>query len=52
MSQTRIVLPVKYKPKAQEILDQTGIESLSQLFTIFIVNYGDKLVTNIKGEQP
>lgn len=52
MTQTRIVLPAKYKPKAQEILEQTGIESLSQLFAIFIVNYGDQLVINIKGNQP
>lgn len=51
MTQTRIVLPIKYKPKAEEILEQTGIESLSQLFTIFIVNYGDLLVINIKGEK-
>ena len=50
MSQTRIVLPAKYKPKAQEILEQTGIESLSQLFIIFLVNYGDQLKVNIKGE--
>lgn len=50
MSQTRIVLPGKYKPKAQEILDQTGIESLSQLFIIFLVNYGEQLKVNIKGE--
>jgi hypothetical protein len=50
MTQTRIVLPNKYKPKAQEILDQTGIESLSQLFIIFLVNYGDQLKINIKGQ--
>lgn len=52
MSQTRIVLAPKHKVKAEEILSQTGIESLSQLFSIFLVNYGDKLIANIKGNQP
>jgi hypothetical protein len=44
MTQTRIVLNPKYKPKAEEILEATGIDNLSQLFTLLLVNYGDCLV--------
>ena len=51
MSQTRIVLAPKHKMKVEEILTQTGIESLSQLFSIFLVVYGDKLVSGIKGHE-
>lgn len=48
MAQTRIVLNPKYKPKAEEILEVTGIDSLSQLFTLLLVNYGDCLVNCLK----
>ena len=50
MGQTRIVLKHKHRTKAHEILEQTGIDSLSQLFSIFIVNYGDTLVKKLKGD--
>lgn len=52
MAQTRIVLNPKYKDKAQEILDTTGIDSLSQLFTLFLANYGDALVNGLKQQHP
>ncbi|MUH00638.1 hypothetical protein F7734_53570 [Scytonema sp. UIC 10036] len=48
MAQTRIVLDPKYKPKAEAILEQTGISTLSQLFTLLLVNYGDNLVNALK----
>lgn len=49
MKQTRIVLNSKHKPKAEEILQTTGIDSLSQLFALLLVNYGDALVNALKG---
>jgi hypothetical protein len=48
MAQTRIVLNPKHQPKAQEILEVTGIDNLSQLFSIFVVNYGDCLIRRLK----
>lgn len=48
MAQTRIVLNPKYKPLAEEILEVTGIDNLSQLFTLLLVNYGDCLVNCLK----
>lgn len=51
MSQTRIVLNPKHKPKAEQILEQTGIESYSQLFAVLLVNYGEKLVKALKCEE-
>jgi hypothetical protein len=48
MKQTRIVLNPKFKRKAEEVLELTGIESLSQLFTLFLVNYSDTLIANLK----
>lgn len=50
MSQIRIVLDPKYKPKAEQILEQTGISTLSQLFTLLLVNYGDNLVNALKSQ--
>lgn len=49
MNQTRVVLDEKHIPKAQEIIEQTGINTYSQLFTILLVNYGDTLVRSLKG---
>jgi hypothetical protein len=51
MSQTRIVLNPKHKPKADEILQETGIETMSQLFTILLVNYGERLVKSLKCDR-
>lgn len=48
MTQTRIVLNPKHKGKADEILEQTGIDNLSQLFSIFVVNFGDCLIKKLK----
>jgi hypothetical protein len=48
MSQTRIVLDADDRPKAEAILDATGIKTFSQLFAIFIHNYGDHLVNALK----
>lgn len=48
MNQTRVVLDEKHIPKAKEIIEQTGINTYSQLFTILLVNYGDTLVRSLK----
>ncbi|AFY43652.1 hypothetical protein [Nostoc sp. PCC 7107] len=47
-SQTRIVLDPKHKPKAEEIMAATGINTYSQLFSILLVCYGDHLVSALK----
>lgn len=47
-SQTRIVLDADDRPKAEQILEVTGIKTFSQLFSIFLINYGDHLVTALK----
>lgn len=47
-NQTRVVLDSSDRPKAEEILEVTGIKTFSQLFSILIVNYGDHLVTALK----
>ena len=47
-TQTRVVLDEAEKPKAEAILKATGIKNFSQLFSIFIVNYGDHLVNALK----
>lgn len=43
MTQTRIVLPQKHKPFAEELLAVTGIDSLSNLFVVFLTRYGSHL---------
>ncbi|WP_414588755.1 hypothetical protein [Scytonema sp. PCC 10023] len=48
MAQIRVVLDPKHQPKAEAILEQTGISTLSQLFSLLIVNYGDCLVNALK----
>lgn len=47
-NQTRVVLDEAERPLAEQILEQTGIKTFSQLFSIFIVNYGDHLVNALK----
>jgi len=47
-NQTRIVLDQDDRPKAEQILEATGIKTFSQLFSIFLINYGDHLVTALK----
>lgn len=47
-NQTRVVLDEAERPKAEQILEQTGIKTFSQLFSIFLVNYGDHLVGALK----
>jgi hypothetical protein len=47
-NQTRIVLDQDDRPKAERILEATGIKTFSQLFSIFLINYGDHLVTALK----
>lgn len=49
--QVRIVLNPKYKSKAEEVLAVTGLENFSQLFTVFLVNYSDRLIAAFKAEQ-
>jgi len=38
----RIVLNHKYRSKAEAVLEATGIDNLSQLFTLLLVHYGDR----------
>lgn len=47
-NQTRIVLDSDDRPKAEQILEATGIKTFSQLFSIFLINYGDHLVSALK----
>jgi hypothetical protein len=47
-NQTRVVLDETERPLAEQILEQTGIKTFSQLFSILIVNYGNHLVTALK----
>jgi len=47
-NQTRIVLDADDRPKAEQILESTGIKTFSQLFAILLVNYGDHLVYALK----
>ncbi len=47
-NQTRIVLDKDDRPKAEQILQATGIKTFSQLFSIFLINYGDHLVSALK----
>lgn len=46
--QTRVVLDSTDKPKAEEILETTGIKTFSQLFSLLLVNYGDHLVSALR----
>lgn len=46
----RIVLSDKHRPKAERIIAETGIDNLSQLFSLLIVNYGDRLVKALKDD--
>ncbi len=48
MSQTRVVLDADDRPKAQAICDATGIKTFSQLFAIFLHNYGEHLINALK----
>lgn len=43
MTSTRIVLPSRHKPFAEELLLVTGIDSLSSLFVILLTRYGHHL---------
>ena len=47
-NQTRIVLDQDDRPKAEQILEATGIKTFSQLFSFFLINYGDHLVSALK----
>ena len=47
-NQTRVVLDEAERPKAEQILELTGIKTFSQLFSILLVNYGDHLVSALK----
>jgi len=48
MAQTRVVLDESDRPKAEAIMNQTGIKTFSQLLSILLVNYGDHLVSALK----
>lgn len=48
MSQTRIVLNPKHRQKAEEILEVTGLDSFSQLFSLLLVVYGDCLIKSLR----
>jgi len=48
MAQTRVVLDESDRPKAEAIMNQTGIKTFSQLLSILLINYGDHLVSALK----
>jgi hypothetical protein len=52
MSPTRIVLPPRHKPFADELLQITGIDSLSNLFVVFLTRYGSHLRASWDISQP
>ncbi len=52
MSPTRIVLPPRHKPFADELLAVTGIDSLSNLFVVFLTRYGSHLKASWNISQP
>jgi hypothetical protein len=52
MSPTRIVLPPRHKPFADELLQITGIDSLSNLFVVFLTRYGSHLKASWNISQP
>ncbi len=52
MTATRIVLSSRYKPYAEELLAVTGIDSLSNLFIVFLTRYGHHLQTSWNISQP
>jgi hypothetical protein len=52
MSPTRIVLPPRHKPFADELLQVTGIDSLSNLFVVFLTRYGSHLKASWNISQP
>lgn len=45
---TRIALDDSDRPKAEAICEATGIKNFSQLFAIFLHNYGEHLVNALK----
>jgi hypothetical protein len=45
------VLNPKYKVKAEAVLAATGLENFSQLFSVLLVNYSDRLIAAFKAEQ-
>jgi len=49
--QIRIVLNPKHKSKADEVMTATGLDNLSQLFSVLLVNYGDRLIAALKEEK-
>lgn len=51
MKRRRANLNHKYSPKADEILEKTGVENLSQLFSLFIKHFGDELIQRIEGNK-
>jgi hypothetical protein len=48
MAQSRIVLDNHDRPKAEAICEATGIKNFSQLFAIFLHNYGEHLIGALK----
>ena len=52
MSPTRIVLPPRHKPFADELLAVTGIDSLSNLFVVMLTRYGHHLKASWSISQP
>ncbi|WP_414572827.1 hypothetical protein [Nostoc sp. CCY 9925] len=50
MSQKRIVLDGAYVDQAEKIMKEIGVFTLSQLFTLLLVNYGGRLVTDLKNK--
>ncbi|WP_166482693.1 hypothetical protein [Scytonema sp. UIC 10036] len=51
LRQKRVVLNSDLEPLADKIIEQTGIPNCSQLFAILLTNYGEKLITALKGDK-
>lgn len=46
--QKRVVLAPELISKANDICQETGISSHSQLFSLLLKNYGDRLIAALK----
>jgi len=49
MAQTRAVMPARYVPLADELLQTTGINDYSTLIGILLSGYGKHLLQQIAG---
>ncbi|HEY9665255.1 MAG TPA: hypothetical protein V6C91_00535 [Coleofasciculaceae cyanobacterium] len=48
--QKRVVLNRDMESLAEKIIESTGIPNASQLFSILLTNYGERLITALKSD--